>query len=240
MNRSTRRRCGVSTALSARRRCTWPRSSPPTTRRACPPSGSTGATCQTSATPRYRGRRAEAAALRAGRARRRHDARQVVPVAGRRVDGHRRVDRRPRPLRGHLGMRVEAVDMTELVRRIEEEIFDREELARARRLGGGPLPGGPRLERGGLSATRAQKDADWETSIKMTIITRDLMVGNPRLAVAGFGERPSAQPRSSAASRASGTGVTTSRTATSWRRSSLVLRLERHPRALVFATEKTP
>ncbi|MGA2381017.1 MAG: L-fucose isomerase, partial [Spirochaetia bacterium] len=36
--------------------------------------------------------------------------------------------------------------------------------------------------------SRAQKDADWEFVVKMTMIGRDLMVGNPRLAELGYGE----------------------------------------------------
>jgi L-fucose isomerase len=88
----------------------------------------------------------------------------------------------------HLGMRVEAVDMTELVRRIEEGIFDREELARALAWVKARCREGRDWNAPGAQRTRAQKDADWETSVKMAIIARDLMVGNPRLAEAGFGE----------------------------------------------------
>ena len=36
--------------------------------------------------------------------------------------------------------------------------------------------------------SREEKDKDWETVIKMTMITRDLMAGNPILAETGFGE----------------------------------------------------
>ena len=88
----------------------------------------------------------------------------------------------------YLGMRVEAVDMTELVRRIEEGIYDREELGRALAWVKARCREGRDWNAAGSQRTRAQKDADWETSVKMAIITRDLMVGNPRLAEAGFGE----------------------------------------------------
>ena len=37
--------------------------------------------------------------------------------------------------------------------------------------------------------TRAELDEDWETSVKMSLIIRDLMVGNPRLAEKGLGEQ---------------------------------------------------
>jgi L-fucose isomerase len=89
---------------------------------------------------------------------------------------------------GYLGMRVEAVDMTELVRRIEEGIYDREELGRALAWVKARCREGRDTNPAGSQRTRAQKDADWETSVKMAMIARDLMVGNPRLAAAGFEE----------------------------------------------------
>ena len=36
--------------------------------------------------------------------------------------------------------------------------------------------------------SRAQLDSEWEKSVKMSLIARDLMVGNPKLAEMGFGE----------------------------------------------------
>ena len=91
-------------------------------------------------------------------------------------------------LEGYLGMRVEAVDMTEIVRRVEEEIYDAGELARARAWVKAHCKEGREYNGRDSQRTRAQKDADWETSIKMAMIVRDLMVGNPRLDEAGFGE----------------------------------------------------
>ena len=88
----------------------------------------------------------------------------------------------------YLGMRVEAVDMVELVRRIERGIFDPKEFARALkwtrencREGLDPNPEKSRR-------SQAEKDEQWELSVKMAIITRDLMIGNPRLKELGFGE----------------------------------------------------
>jgi L-fucose isomerase len=87
-----------------------------------------------------------------------------------------------------LGMRVEAVDMTEFVRRIDEEIYDPDEFSRALawvrencREGRDHNP--PEKQR-----SREQKDRDWEFVVKMAMIARDLMVGNPRLAELGYGE----------------------------------------------------
>jgi len=88
----------------------------------------------------------------------------------------------------YLGMRNEYVDMSEFVRRFEEEIYDREEFQRAMawvkdncKEGGDDNP--PDKQR-----SRDQKSKDWERVVQMTMIARDLMVGNPRLAELGFGE----------------------------------------------------
>lgn len=88
----------------------------------------------------------------------------------------------------YLGMRTETVDMTELVRRMEREIYDRDEFARALAWVREHCPEGADLNAPEKQRSRAQKDADWETSVKMALIARDLMVGNPRLAERGFAE----------------------------------------------------
>jgi len=87
-----------------------------------------------------------------------------------------------------LGMRVECVDMTELVRRIEEKIYDEREFDRAyawtrKNCIEGKDWNPPRLRR-----DAKRKDAEWQMVVKITMIARDLMVGNPRLAELGFGE----------------------------------------------------
>ncbi|MGE5124863.1 MAG: L-fucose isomerase [Betaproteobacteria bacterium] len=91
-------------------------------------------------------------------------------------------------LEDYLGLRVEAVDMTEIVRRIDERIYDEQELLRALAWVKANCREGRDRNAPGSQRTRAQKDADWETSVKMAIIARDLMIGNPRLAEAGYGE----------------------------------------------------
>jgi L-fucose isomerase len=91
-------------------------------------------------------------------------------------------------LEGHLGLRVEAVDMTELVRRVEEEIYDKDELARATRWVKAHCKEGRDHNAPAAQRSRAQKDADWDMAVKMAMIARDLMVGNARLDEAGFGE----------------------------------------------------
>ena len=88
----------------------------------------------------------------------------------------------------YLGMRVEAVDMVEIVRRIEEGIYDDSEFKDALQWTKEYCKEGSDLNPANRRRTRAQLDKDWETCVKMTLIVRDLMVGNPRLAAGGFGE----------------------------------------------------
>jgi L-fucose isomerase len=87
-----------------------------------------------------------------------------------------------------LGMRVEPIDMTEFTRRIEEGIYDKEEYARALGWVKENCKEGRDHNPPAIQHTRQQKDKEWEMVVKMTMIARDLMVGNPRLADLGFGE----------------------------------------------------
>lgn len=88
----------------------------------------------------------------------------------------------------YLGMRTEYVDMSEFVRRIEEDIYDPAEFERALAWVKENCKEGPDNNPERLQKSRADKDKDWETVVKMTQIARDLMIGNPRLAELGFGE----------------------------------------------------
>jgi len=88
----------------------------------------------------------------------------------------------------YLGMRVETIDMTEFIRRIEEEIYDPEEFEHALAWVRENCKEGRDYNPPETQRSRAQKDKDWETVVKMAIIARDLMVGNPRLEELGYGE----------------------------------------------------
>jgi L-fucose isomerase len=88
----------------------------------------------------------------------------------------------------YLGMRVESVDMSEFTRRLEERIYDPEEFDRALSWVKENCREGKDYNPVENQRTREQKDEDWETSVKMALIARDLMVGNPRLSDVGFGE----------------------------------------------------
>ena len=88
----------------------------------------------------------------------------------------------------YLGMRVETVDMTEFVRRINEEIYDKEEFAQALPWVKENCKEGREYNPPVNQRSRLQKDQDWAFVVKTAMIARDLMVGNPRLAELGHGE----------------------------------------------------
>ncbi len=88
----------------------------------------------------------------------------------------------------YLGMRVETVDMSEFVRRMDEEIYDKAEFEKALRWVKKNCNEGQDANPKHLRLSRRQKDNVWETCVKMFLIGRDIMVGNPRLAKMGWGE----------------------------------------------------
>ena len=91
----------------------------------------------------------------------------------------------------YLGIRCESVDLTEIIRRMTEGIYDHEEFERAMewtRQHCKPNEGEDFKNRPEKRKTREQKDQDWEFTVKMMIIMRDLMTGNPKLREMGFKE----------------------------------------------------
>ncbi len=88
----------------------------------------------------------------------------------------------------HLGMRVESVDMTEFIRRIDKGIYDKEEYAKALSWVRKNCPEGKDWNSPDKKRSRKKLNEEWEISVKMALIARDLMVGNPKLKKAGFGE----------------------------------------------------
>ncbi|WP_048627482.1 L-fucose isomerase [Listeria ivanovii] len=88
----------------------------------------------------------------------------------------------------YLGMRNEYVDMTEFVRRINEEIYDKAEFEKAKSWVKENLEQGADNNPVHLQSKPEKAREEWDTSIKMALIGRDLMVGNKKLAEAGFEE----------------------------------------------------
>lgn len=96
----------------------------------------------------------------------------------------------PEFLQEYLGIRAEFVDTIEILRRIEKEIYDKEEFEKAMQWTKAKCMTneGDDYNPDHLKRTREQKDKDWEFVVKMTLIMRDLMIGNPKLAVMGYKE----------------------------------------------------
>ncbi|MDR1455031.1 MAG: L-fucose isomerase [Tannerella sp.] len=89
----------------------------------------------------------------------------------------------------YLGMRCEGIDEVEIIRRMNEGIYDAEEYARALEwVKKNCRQGEDTINRKDLVKNPAGQQADWEFIVKMTLIVRDLMTGNPKLKEMGFGE----------------------------------------------------
>jgi L-fucose isomerase len=88
----------------------------------------------------------------------------------------------------YLGMRTEGIDMVEFLRRVDEGIYDKDEFRRALEWSKENCTEGSDDNPKELQRSRKEKDEDWELSVKMTLIARDLMVGNTELEKIGFGE----------------------------------------------------
>jgi len=88
----------------------------------------------------------------------------------------------------YLGIRNEYVDMSELIRRIDEEIYDPDEFSKALKWTKEHCTEGPDTNSPEKQRSREQKDHDWAFSVKMALICRDLMIGNPALEKLDYGE----------------------------------------------------
>ncbi|MFC2138143.1 L-fucose isomerase [Bacteroidota bacterium] len=86
----------------------------------------------------------------------------------------------------YLGMRNENIDLTEFLRRIDHEIFDKTEYKNALKWVKENCKEG--IDYNEKQKTREQKDQEWEKVVKMAIIARDLMIGNEKLKEMGYGE----------------------------------------------------
>ena len=87
----------------------------------------------------------------------------------------------PNFIEEYLGMRVESVDEVEIIRRMTEEIYDKDEYERALKWTKEKCKEGFDKNDPSVQKTREQKDSDWEFVVKMMCIIKDLMNGNPNL-----------------------------------------------------------
>lgn len=88
----------------------------------------------------------------------------------------------------YLGMRNEYVDMVEMKRRIDLEIYDKDEYQKALDWKNKNCEEGEDPNPADKQHDKAAKGKTWEISIKMALIIKDLMVGNKKLAAMGYRE----------------------------------------------------
>lgn len=88
----------------------------------------------------------------------------------------------------YLGIRPEWVDMTEILRRIENEIYDKEEFEKALLWVQKNCPEGFDPNPPERAHSIKQKRDEWAFVVKLTLIIKDIMIGNPKLEALGFKE----------------------------------------------------
>lgn len=88
----------------------------------------------------------------------------------------------------YLGIRPEFVESVELLRRIDEGIFDQTEYQKALAWTRENCKEGDDLNAPEKQVDAARKQHEWETVVKMTLIIRDLMVGNQQVVDMGYRE----------------------------------------------------
>ncbi|MBQ8281158.1 MAG: L-fucose isomerase [Lachnospiraceae bacterium] len=81
----------------------------------------------------------------------------------------------------YLGMRVESVDEVEIIRRMTEEIYDKEEYEKALAWTKEKCKEGFDKNPPEIQKSPEQKEKDWEFVVKMMCIIKDLMNGNDKL-----------------------------------------------------------
>ena len=87
----------------------------------------------------------------------------------------------PNFIEEYLGMRVESVDEVEIIRRMTEGIYDEEEFQRALKWTKEKCKEGFDKNPEFVRKSDEQKEKDWEFTVKMMCIIKDLMNGNPNL-----------------------------------------------------------
>ncbi|MBJ25180.1 MAG: L-fucose isomerase [Flavobacteriaceae bacterium] len=91
-------------------------------------------------------------------------------------------------LQNYFGIRAQFVESIEFLRRIEEGIYDKKEYKKALAWTKENCKEGKDYNSTKFQKSAEVKEKEWEKVVKMTLICRDLMIGNPRLEELGFGE----------------------------------------------------
>ncbi len=88
----------------------------------------------------------------------------------------------------YLGIRTEFVESVEILRRMDEGIYDQEEFKKALAWVKENCKEGVDCNKPEEQSDQVRKDKEWEIVIKMTLICRDMMIGNQKLVDKGFRE----------------------------------------------------
>ena len=88
----------------------------------------------------------------------------------------------------YLGIRTEFVESVEILRRIDEGIYDEEEYQKALAWTKEDCKEGKDVNKPEDQADAARKEEEWETVVKMTLICRDMMIGNEKVVAKGYRE----------------------------------------------------
>ncbi len=93
-------------------------------------------------------------------------------------------------MQNYLGLRPEWVDMTEILRRMHLEIYDHEEYEKALAWTKAHCPEGMDVNEGINPGNKKvlSHEEQWEFTVKMTLIIRDIMLGNEKLREMGWKE----------------------------------------------------
>jgi L-fucose isomerase len=88
----------------------------------------------------------------------------------------------------YLGIRAEWVDMVEILRRIDLGIYDHDEYEKELAWIRAKCPKGLEINTPELRNTPESEEEEWQFVAKMTLIIKDIMLGNPKLAAMGWVE----------------------------------------------------
>ena len=88
----------------------------------------------------------------------------------------------------YLGIRNEYIDLSEFTRRLKLEMYDHDEYEKALAWTKEKCVEFTDWNEPEKQHTREQKDEEWKTCVKMALIAKDLMEGNPKLAEMGYVE----------------------------------------------------
>ncbi len=91
-------------------------------------------------------------------------------------------------LQDYLGIRAEFVDSVEFLRRMDEGIYDEVEYKKALAWTKANCKEGEDRNDPEKQVDASRKEKEWETVVKMTLIFRDMMIGNPQIVEKGYRE----------------------------------------------------